>query len=81
MGNQQICLCGCCKSAGNNYYRANTAGKTGSLRPSHTEGMSWDGWGGSGDEDTGVQWEYLQSGFGIAELIRLPEMDFQQLLM
>ncbi|MBU4681206.1 hypothetical protein KC222_04170 [Cedecea davisae] len=54
------------RRAGSNYYRANTAGKTGSLRPSHTEGMSWDGWGGTGD--TGVQWEYLHSGFGIARI-------------
>ena len=51
------------RRADSNYYRANTAGKTGTLRPSHTEGMSWDGWGGSGDDDTGIQWEYLHSGF------------------
>ncbi|TNV22123.1 hypothetical protein FH968_04410 [Buttiauxella sp. B2] len=56
------------RRADSNYYCANTAGKTGTLRPSHTEGMSWDGWGGSGDGDTGVQWEYLHSGFGIAEI-------------
>lgn len=36
------------------------------MRPSHTEGTSWDGWGGSGDDDTGIEWEYLHSGFGIA---------------
>lgn len=59
---------GVVRRAGNNYYRANTAGKTGSLRPSHTEGMAWDGWGGSGEGDTGVQWEYLQSGFGICRI-------------
>ena len=52
------------RRADSNYYRANTAGKTGTLRPSHTEGMSWDGWGG----DTGIQWEYLHSGFGIAKI-------------
>lgn len=51
------------RRADSNYYRANTAGKTGTLRPSHTEGMAWDGWGGSGDDDTGIQWEYLHSGF------------------
>lgn len=56
------------RRADSNYYRANTAGKTGTLRPSHDEGMAWDGWGGSGDTDTGVQWEYLHSGFGIARI-------------
>ncbi|EPK2630895.1 hypothetical protein MEE47_000110 [Klebsiella aerogenes] len=56
------------RRAESNYYRANTAGKTGTLRPSHTEGMAWDGWGGTGDDDTGVQWEYLHSGFGIARI-------------
>ena len=56
------------RRADSNYYRANTAGKTGTLRPSHTDGMSWDGWGGSGDDDTGIQWEYLHSGFGIAKI-------------
>jgi hypothetical protein len=52
------------RRADSNYYRANTAGKTGTLRPSHTEGMSWDGWGG----ETGIQWEYLHSGFGVARI-------------
>ena len=31
------------RRAGSNYYRANNTGKTGSLRPSHTEGAAWDG--------------------------------------
>jgi len=56
------------RRADSNYYRANTAGKTGTLRPSHTEGMSWDGWGGSGSGATGVQWQYLHSGFGIVRI-------------
>lgn len=56
------------RRADSNYYRANTEGKTGTLRPSHTEGMSWDGWGGTGDDDTGIQWEYLHSGFGIVRI-------------
>lgn len=60
---------GLIRRADNNYYRANTAGKTGSLRPSHTEGMAWDGWGGSGSDDTGVQWEYLHSGNGLCRII------------
>lgn len=59
---------GTVRRAENNYYRANTAGKTGTLRPSHSEGMAWDGWGGSGDDDTGIQWEYLHSGFGICRI-------------
>ncbi len=56
------------RRADSNYYRAVTVGKTGTLRPSHTEGTSWDGWGGSGDDDTGIEWEYLHSGFGIARI-------------
>lgn len=56
------------RRADSNYYRANTAGKTGTLRPSHTEGMSYDGWGGTGTDDTGVQWQYLHSGFGIVRI-------------
>lgn len=56
------------RRADSNYYRANTAGTTGTLRPSHTDGMSWDGWGGVAAGDTGVQWEYLHSGFGIARI-------------
>ncbi|HDI8654725.1 TPA: hypothetical protein PPE37_000428 [Escherichia coli] len=56
------------RRADSNYYRANTAGKTGTLRPSHTEGMAYDGWGGTGDDDTGIQWEYLHSGFGIVRI-------------
>lgn len=56
------------RRADSNYYRASTSGKTGMLRPSHTEGSSYDGWGGSDDGDTGVQWEYLHSGFGIVRI-------------
>ncbi len=56
------------RRADSNYYRANTSGKTGTLRPSHTEGMAYDGWGGTGDDDTGIQWEYLHSGFGLARI-------------
>ncbi|AYC20064.1 hypothetical protein DZA65_03189 [Dickeya dianthicola] len=56
------------RRAESNYYRANTAGKTGTLRPSHTDGMAWDGWGGTGTDDTGIQWEYLHSGFGLARI-------------
>ncbi|ELY4417408.1 hypothetical protein SMZ51_001970 [Cronobacter sakazakii] len=54
--------------AGSNYYKALTTGTTGTLRPSHNEGAAWDGWGGTGDTDTGVQWQYLHSGFGIASI-------------
>lgn len=52
------------RRADGNYYNAVTVGKTGTLRPSHTEGRAWDGWGG----DTGVLWEYLHSGFGVARI-------------
>lgn len=64
---------GLIRRADGNYYRANTAGKTGTLRPSHTEGMAWDGWGGDGDEDTGIQWEYLHSGNGICRITAVAE--------
>ncbi len=56
------------RRADSNYYRASTSGKTGTLRPSHTEGSSYDGWGGDGDDDTGILWEYLHSGFGIVRI-------------
>ncbi|EFM18634.1 hypothetical protein [Pantoea sp. aB] len=59
---------GMTRRAGDNYYVALTAGKTGTLRPSHTEGAAWDGWGSNGDNDTGIQWEYQHSGFGIARI-------------
>lgn len=62
---------GLIRRADSNYYRANTAGKTGTLRPSHTEGMAWDGWGGSGTDDTGVQWEYLHSGNGLCRILSI----------
>ncbi|WP_272514606.1 MULTISPECIES: hypothetical protein [unclassified Providencia] len=52
------------RRAGSHYYMPVSTGKTGTLRPSHTEGLAWDGWG----EDTGVQWEYLHSGFGIVRI-------------
>lgn len=54
---------------------------TGTLRPSHTEGKEWDGAGNeegavyrapgsasNADAYVGVEWEYLHSGFGIAEI-------------
>ena len=52
------------RRADGNYYLAVSTGKTGTLRPSHTEGRAWDGWSG----ETGVQWEYLHSGFGIVRI-------------
>lgn len=59
---------GMTRRAGDNYYVALTAGKTGTLRPSHTEGAAWDGWGSNDNNDTGIQWEYQHSGFGIARI-------------
>lgn len=54
---------------------------TGTLRPSHLEGREWDGTGNlegavyrapssgsNADAYVGVEWEYLHSGFGIAEI-------------
>lgn len=49
------------RRAGHNYYIARTPGKTGTLRPAHTEGAMFDGYSAG----TGVQWEYLHSGYGI----------------
>lgn len=45
--------------AGSHFYVATTAGKTGTVRPDHTEGTANDG-------NPGIKWEYLHSGFGIA---------------
>lgn len=42
-----------------NVYRALTGGTTGAVKPVHREGARYDG-------DTGVQWEYVHSGYGIA---------------
>jgi hypothetical protein len=44
------------RSDGNVYLSANAA-TTGTVKPVHTEGTRFDG-------DTGVQWEYLHSGYG-----------------
>lgn len=40
-----------------NYYQSLTTGTTGSIAPTHTEGSRYDG-------DSGVQWEYQDSGYG-----------------
>lgn len=44
-----------------NVYRALTAGTTGAVKPVHREGARYDG-------DTGVQWQYVHSGYGIARI-------------
>lgn len=49
------------RRAGTGYYKALTAGTTGTYRPDWTEGSGFDG-------DTGVQWQYLHSGRGIAKI-------------
>lgn len=48
------------RSLGNNY-QALAAGTTGSVRPSHYEGTATDG-------DPGVEWQYLDSGSGYAQI-------------
>lgn len=48
------------KSDGKNY-KALTAGTTGSIKPTHTKGAKYDG-------DPGVQWDYLDPGYGWAEI-------------
>lgn len=45
--------------AGSNYYAAVNSGTTGTVRPSHTDGIKSDGV---------VQWDYLHSGSGICEI-------------
>lgn len=48
------------RSDGKNYEALNTA-TTGSVRPTHTEGAVYDG-------DTGVQWQFLDPGYGWAKI-------------
>ena len=55
---------------GVNYYRcvdSGVNGKTGTVAPSHTEGIQWDGWGYA--QQNGVKWQYLNSGFGIVRIV------------
>lgn len=49
------------RRAGFNYYQALNNATTGTQRPDHVEGSATDG-------DNGVQWQYLHSGFGIAQI-------------
>lgn len=49
------------RRAGSSYYRAITAGTTGTVRPSVLEGYENDG-------DPGVAWEYIHSGYGIVKI-------------
>lgn len=44
-----------------NVYRALNAATTGAVKPVHREGARFDG-------DTGVQWQYVHSGYGIARI-------------
>ena len=43
------------------YYKATSGGTTGTVKPDHIEGTATDG-------DNGVTWQYLHSGFGIAQV-------------
>lgn len=52
---------GVARRANSNNYSSLAAGTTGSVRPTHTVGAVFDG-------DPGVQWEYLDSGFGYAKI-------------
>jgi hypothetical protein len=53
-------------------YVAQTAGTTGSIGPTHTEGMAWDGTGKndlvSGKGPFGIKWKYLSDQFGIGQI-------------
>lgn len=44
-----------------NVYKALNTATTGTVKPTHREGAKFDG-------DTGVQWEYLHSGYGIVRI-------------
>lgn len=46
--------------AGENYYKATSAGTTGPQQPTHVEGIENDG---------GVTWQYLHSGYGWGEIV------------
>jgi hypothetical protein len=48
------------RSDGNNYKALNTA-TTGSYKPTHNTGAAYDG-------DNGVQWQYMDSGYGYAKI-------------
>lgn len=48
------------RSDGKNYVALNSA-TTGTMKPTHTEGAEYDG-------TTGVQWEYLEPGYGWVEI-------------
>lgn len=55
----QAVVAGDVRQAGQNYYEAQNSATTGTVRPSHTEGIKSDG---------SVQWLYLHSGNGICEI-------------
>lgn len=48
------------RTANGHFYKADTSGTTGTLRPSHREGVESDGT---------VPWRYMHSGFGICEIV------------
>jgi len=54
-------LLGAERRSDSNVYRALNAATTGSVKPVHREGARFDG-------DTGVQWEYVHSGYGILRI-------------
>jgi len=49
------------RRSGDNVYLSLNAATTGNVKPTHTEGARYDG-------DTGVQWQYLHSGYGIVRI-------------
>ena len=54
-------LLGAQRRSDSNVYRSLNAATTGSVKPVHREGARFDG-------DTGVQWEYVHSGYGIVRI-------------
>jgi hypothetical protein len=54
-------LLGAERRSDSNVYRSLNAATTGSVKPVHREGARFDG-------DTGVQWQYVHSGYGIVRI-------------
>lgn len=48
----------------NKYYRCAAGGTSGSVAPTHTNGLQTDG---------GIMWEYMHSGYGIADIVEFED--------
>lgn len=57
----KVIVAGAERRSDSNVYRSLNAATTGSVKPTHREGSKFDG-------DTGVNWEYVHSGYGMARI-------------